>query len=445
MQKNREKWGSRAGFILAAVGSAVGLGNIWRFPTIVGQSGGGAFLIVYLLIVFVIGIPLIIGELAIGRRGKSNIVTAFKKISPQGKWWIIGTLGVTIGFVVLSFYSVISGWAIAYMFKFATGGMASPGLAGASNAFEALVSHPYIPLIWHGVFLALVVFVVILGIHKGIEKASKILMPILFALLIALVIRSVTLEGSLEGIVWFIEPDWSRISLSTVLGALGQVFFSLSLGMGTIITYGSYLGEEEKIPSNSVIIAAADVGIAVLSALIIIPAVFAYGVEPDLGIPLIFVTLPLVFGALPLGNIFGTLFFALLVIAALTSGISLLQVVVAYFTESFEWGTKKAAIITGAIIFALGIPSALSMGLLEDVKILGLSVIDMMDALSSKLLLPLSGLLTALFLGWVWKPKSAIAEIQKKGNPFSLGRPWSLIVKFVLPAVLSYIVISGLL
>lgn len=445
MQKNRENWGSRTGFILATVGSAVGLGNIWRFPTVVGQSGGGAFLIIYLLIIFIIGVPLIIGELAIGRRGQSNIVSSFKSIKPGSKWWIIGTLGVTTGFVVLSFYSVISGWTIAYVFKFVTGTISSPGIADASNTFEALVSHPYTPLVWHGVFMGLVVFVVILGIHKGIEKASKILMPILFALIIVLVIRSVTLEGAMEGIRWFIRPDWSQISFRTVLSALGQVFFSLSLGMGTIITYGSYLNQKEKIPSSSVIIASADVGIAILAALIIIPAVFAYGVEPDLGIPLIFVTLPLVFGSLPFGNIFGALFFGLLVIAALTSGISLLQVVVAYFNETFEWGKRKAAIITGLVVFALGVPSALSMGLLAEFKILGLPFIDVMDELSSKILLPVSGLLTALFLGWAWKPKDALAEIQRHGRPFSLEKPWALVVRFILPVVLSYIVVSGLL
>lgn len=439
----REKWGSRLGFILAAVGSAVGLGNIWRFPTIVGISGGGAFLFVYLLIIIFVGIPLIIGELAIGRRGKSNIVSAFKEIKPDGKWWIIGTLGVATGFIVLSFYSVISGWAMAYVFKFISGDFVRPNTLAAVQSFESLVSNAYVPLVWHGLFMGLVVFVVILGIHKGIEKASKILMPVLFLLLIVLMLRSITLKGAAEGVAWFFRPDWSQLSFSTVLGALGQVFFSLSLGMGTIITYGSYLSEKENIPSNSIIIAAADIGIAILAALIIIPAVFAYGVQPDIGVPLIFVTLPMVFGSLPLGSFFGALFFILLVIAALTSGISLLQVVVAYFSETFAWSRKKASVLTGTVIFILGIPSALSAGLLADVKIFNEPLLEMMDMLSSKILLPISGLLTAIFIGWIWKPKAAVMELRRNGIRFSLSRQWGLIVKFVLPAVLSYIVISG--
>ncbi len=443
MDRNRENWGSRAGFILAMVGSAVGLGNIWRFPTTVGQSGGGAFLFIYVLIIFVIGIPLIIGELTIGRRGKSNIVHSIKKIDPKGKWWFIGLLGVTTGFVVLSFYSVISGWAIAYVIKFLSGNFRDIEPEIVSEMFENLVSHPIIPLIWHAIFMCFVIFIVMLGIHKGIEKASKILMPILFVLLLILCIRSVTLEGASEGIMWFLKPDWSTLNLNIILGALGQVFFTLSLGMGTIITYGSYLSDNENIPSNSVIIAFSDLAIAIISALIIIPAVFALGLEPDVGMPLIFVTLPLVFSELPLGSFFGALFFSLLVIAAITSGISLLQVVVAYFTESFDWSKKKAAVITGVVIFVLGIPSSLSRGILSDFQIFNNQFLELMDLFSSKILLPVGGLLTALFIGWVWTPKGCISEVEKNNNNFQLKVPWAFIIKFILPIVLTYIIITG--
>ncbi|MDQ2086263.1 sodium-dependent transporter [Herbivorax sp. ANBcel31] len=443
MNENREKWGSRSGFILAMVGSAIGLGNIWRFPTVVGQSGGGAFILLYLLIIFGIGIPLMIGELAIGRRGKSNIVATFKKINPKGKWWITGVIGVTSGFVILSFYSVISGWVMAYIVKFISGEFNNLDTQEISHTYESLVSHPSVPLFWHGLFMVMVISIVMLGIHKGIEKTSKILMPILFAILLILVFRSITLEGAAEGIKWLFKPDWSLITIPTILSALGQVFFSLSLGMGTIITYGSYLNDSENIPYNSVIIAFSDVFIAIISAVVIIPAVFAYGVQPDVGMPLIFITLPLIFGALPLGNFFGTLFFILLLIASLTSGISLLQVVVAYFTETFKWSKKKASIITGFITFLMGIPSSLSTGLLENYTIFGEPILDFMDSLSSRILLPVGGLLTALFIGWVWKPKSTIEEMQKQDNKVPLGRQWSFVVKFILPVVLSYIIISG--
>ena len=237
LEKNREQWGSRVGFILAAAGSAIGLGNIWRFPTVVGQSGGGAFIIVYLLIIFVIGIPLMIGELAIGRRGKRNIVGAFKEIKPGRPWWIIGALGVLAGFVILSYYSVIAGWSVSYIFKFLSGQFADVGAGGSEDVFGQLVSSPLEPLMWHGVFMAMTIGIVIFGIDKGIERASKIMMPVLFFLLVVLAIRSLTLPGAMEGLRWYLTPNFGAINISIILGALGQVYFSLSLGMGAIMTY----------------------------------------------------------------------------------------------------------------------------------------------------------------------------------------------------------------
>ena len=445
MSKQRVQWSSKSGFIFATIGSAIGLGNIWRFPTAAGQSGGGVFVVIYLIIIFIIGIPLMIGELSIGRKGKRNIVSCFKQIKPNGSWWFIGALGVFTGFVILSFYSVISGWSLAYLYHFLLGSFMGASGQEIEAIFNNLVGHPFIPLFWHGLFVILTISIVLSGIEKGIEKFSKILMPILLVLLVLLAIRSVTLDGALEGVWWLLRPDFEMLSLGLVLGALGQVFFSLSLGMGALITYGSYLSDKENIPQSAMIISFSDLAIAIVAGLIIIPAVFSFGLEPTMGPPLIFLTLPLVFGALPLGSFFGGLFFLLLSIAAITSAISLLEVTVAYFIEAKLWRRKKASFIAGCIVFVLGIPSSLSRGLLSEQLILGMPFLDFMDSLSSKLLLPLAGLLTALFIGWVWTPKESLHEIKKEGSIFTLEKPWALAVKFLLPVALLYILITGLL
>lgn len=445
MEKSRGQWGSRLGFILAAAGSAIGLGNIWRFPTQVGQSGGGAFILVYLIIIFIVGIPLMIGELAIGRRGKINIVGAFKKIKPGSPWWIIGVLGVLAGFAILSYYSVIAGWAVSYIFKFLTGQLADLGAGESGDVFGQLVSSPVEPLIWHGVFMAMTIGIVIFGIDKGIERASKIMMPILFLLLIVLAVRTLTLDGAMEGLRWYLTPNFRAIDISTVLGALGQVFFSLSLGMGAIMTYGSYLTDDNDIPNSAVLISIADLSIAILAGLIIIPAVFAFGFAPEAGPPLIFIILPAVFGAMPLGNLVGALFFLLLTIAALTSAISLLEVPVSYVIDELKWSRKKAATLVGVAIFLLGIPSSLSMGIWQEIFFFGMPFLDFMDFLSSYLLLPIGGLLTAIFIGWAWGSREALKELSKEGVQFSLRGPWFAVVKYILPIVLLYILITGLL
>lgn len=445
MEKNREQWGSRVGFILAAAGSAIGLGNIWRFPTVVGQSGGGAFILLYLVIIFVIGIPLMIGELTIGRRGKSNIVRAFKNIRPDGPWWIIGALGVMGGFVILSYYSVIAGWSVSYIFKFLSGQLSDLGTGQSADVFGNLVSSPLEPLMWHAIFMAMTIGIVIFGIDKGIERASKIMMPVLFALLFLLAIRALTLDGAMEGLRWYLTPDFSAVNIYIVLGALGQVFFSLSLGMGAIMTYGSYLPDDTDIPNSAVLISLADLSIAILAGLIIIPSVFAFGFEPNTGPALIFITLPAVFGSLPLGNLFGALFFLLLTIAALTSAISLLEVPVSYIIDEFKWPRKKASIIVGIIIFLLGIPSSLSMGILGEALLFGMPFLDFMDFFASNLLLPLGGLLTAIFIGWIWGSRGVTEEITKHGVNFGIKSIWFTIVKFVLPIVLVYILITGLI
>ena len=442
---NREQWDSRWGFVLATVGSAIGLGNIWRFPTAVGQSGGGAFLVLYLVIILFIGVPLMICELSIGRRGNTNIVDSFGKIKKGSYWWLAGLLGIITGFVILSFYSVIAGWSLNYIFKFVGGQFSNPTAEQAELIFEQFISRPLTPLLWQAIFVALTISIVTLGIKGGIEKFSKTLMPFMFFLLFLLAARSMTLEGAGEGITWYLRPDFSLLNIDIILGALGQVFFSLSLGMGSIITYGSYLKKENNLPRSSLIISITDLAIAITAGLIIIPAVFAFGLSPQSGPPLIFITLPLVFGALPLGNVLGALFFLLLSIAAITSSISIMEVIVAYFIDKFEKPRKTVSMVTGVVIFLIGIPSSLSRGPLQDFLVFNLPFLELMDYISAHLLLPLAGLLIAVFVGWIWTPDSAVKEINLSANKFRLARPWAVIVKYLLPIILTYILISGLI
>ena len=326
-------------------------------------------------------------------------------------------------------------------------GSLTGNLSGAETGeiFASLTANPLIPLFYQLLFIGVTTFIVVKGIGKGIEKFSKYLMPLLILLLIALAIRAVALEGALEGVIWYLRPDFSEIGVATVLGALGQVFFSLSLGMGAILTYGSYLDKKANIPQNAMIISISDLLISIIAGLIIIPAVFAFGLEVEAGPPLIFITLPVVFGAMPFGAFFGALFFILLSIAAITSSISILEVIVAYFVDEKKWNRKKATMLAGVLIFAVSIPISLSQGLLADVRLLGLDFLDLADAFTGRLLLPLSGLFSVIFIGWVWKRDNALIHIREENIKFSLGETWLSIVKYVLPLVMVYILISGLL
>lgn len=444
MDQRREQWNSSIGFIFAAAGSAIGLGNIWRFPTVVGQNGGGAFVLLYLLIVFLVGIPVLIVELTLGREAQRNVVGAFRRLRAGRPWIIIGVLGLAAGFIILSFYSVIAGWSVAYIFKFLMGDFTNLSPSGIQAQFGNLVAHPTIPLLWHGLFMAMTVGIVILGVAKGIERWSKILMPVLLVLLLVLGLRSTTLEGAREGVYWLLRPDFSQLSFNTVLVALGQAFFSLSLGMGAMMTYGSYLSKRENIPRNAMYIALADVAIALLAGLVIIPAVFAFGLDPEIGPPLIFVTLPSVFESMPLGNFFGTLFFFLLSIAALTSAISLLEVVVAYFVDELKWGRLLAAPLVGFVIFLLGVPSSLSNGPLAHLQLWGLGILDFKDWFTANLVLPLGGLLMVIFVGWAWGKGRAVSAVEAEGQRFALREHWFALVRWILPAALAYILYSGL-
>ncbi len=445
-EKTRGSWGSRAGFVIAAAGSAIGLGNIWKFPYIVGQNGGGAFVIVYLICIALIGLPIMLAEFTIGRKTHKNPVGAYKDICPQGLWFLVGGMGVLAGFLILSFYSVVAGWTIAYIVKsiFAT----VTHFESASDAgkyFGEFAANPLETLFYHTIFMVLCMSIVIKGVRSGIERWCTILMPTLLFILVLLVIRSLTLDGAWEGVVFYLKPDFSKLTAHGVLVALGHAFFSLSLGMGAMITYGSYLSEKENLASSALIVGVLDTVIALLAGLMIFPAVFAMGLEPSAGPGLVFHVLPAVFSKMPFGSIVSVAFFALLAIAALTSGISLLEVVVAYFIDEIRWSRKKAVLIVGGVVFVLGIPSALSFGAFGEYKLFGMNFFDIVDQIASNYLLHLGGLLICVFVGYVWGSKPALEEVHIGEHKFPFAGGWVFLIKYISPFAVGIILIAKLM
>lgn len=442
MNTSHENWGSRVGFILATAGSAIGLGNIWKFPYIAGENGGAAFIIIYLGIVFTIGLSVMLAEIAIGRRAQTDAIHAFAKLGKPG-WSFIGVLGVLTAFVVLSFYSVVAGWCIAYVVKSASGAFSGMDAAEVGAAFGAFVGSPVTPIIYHGIFAALTIAVVIGGVSGGIEKTSKVLMPLFFVILVALVVRSITLPGAEKGLEFFLAPDFSKVSATTIIAALGQAFFSLSLGMAALLTFGSYVGKDMNLGKSAVQITVLDTLVAILAGLAILPAVFAIGMDPAAGPGLTFVTLPAVFNSMPGGYVFAIIFFVLLTIAALTSSVSILETVVAFFANT-GLSRRTAAIGAGTVAFLAGIPSSLSVGIWSDVHFIkGQGFLDSASWLTDKLLLPIGGLLICIFAGWIMGP-IALREVAGDGKPGILARAWLFILRFIAPAAILLILVSGL-
>jgi NSS family neurotransmitter:Na+ symporter len=439
----RSRWGTRLGFILAATGSAVGLGNIWKFPYMAGENGGAAFLIIYLALVFTIGLSVMLCEFVIGRAAERNPVGAYEKLK-GGHWKIIGFCGVAAGFIILSFYSVVAGWAVAYIFK-ATGGLLTTSDPAALGAiFSKFSSDPGQPLLYHAIFMTLTVLVVIGGINGGIERTCRILLPLLFLILVALAIRAVTLPGAMEGVKFFLAPDFSKVTRATINGALSQAFFSLSLGMGAMITYASYLSREINLTRATFLITLCDTMVALTAGLVILPAVFAFSYDPSAGPGLVFITLPAVFAKMPLGVLFAVLFFILLTIAALTSAVSLLEVVVAYFVDERGWQRRRAAIVIGSAIFLLGIPSSLSLGVWSGFTIGGKEFLSMMDYVGSNILLPVGGIAVSVFVGWVILPRALDEATGGGTHPFPLAPIWRFICRYVAPIAVGWILVSGL-
>lgn len=442
--QGRENWGSRFGFIMAAAGSAVGLGNIWRFPYTTGENGGGAFLLIYLAIIFGFGLAVVMAEMLIGRTAQKNPVGAFKQLGGKG-WPLVGYMGVLTGFIITSFYVVVAGWCLAYIGFMATGQVATADPDVLGGTFTAFISSTTSPLAYALGFMVLVVTVLLGGIASGIERANKVLMPALFVLLLILVGRSVTLDGAEEGLRFYLVPDWSKVTLGTFREAVAQAFFSISLGMGTMITYGSYLSLKENIPSSATTVVLLDSSVAILAGLMIIPAVFAAGLSPSAGPGLTFITLPAVFAAMPAGTFFGVLFFVLLSIAALTSAVSILEPMVSYFVDEHGTARKKAVLIICGLCFALGIPASLSLGVLGDFKLFGLNWFDLMDKLATSFMLPMGGLCVAIFTGWFWGPQ-AIAALSNNGALTQRWAPvWLFIVRFVAPLGIGWILVSNLI
>jgi len=442
--KGRGNWSSQFGFIAAAAGSAVGLGNIWKFPYITGQYGGAAFVLVYLLFVILVCIPIMNSELLVGRKSGKNALGAFKELAPKSSWWIVGLMGIIAGFVILSYYSVIAGWATAYIFK--SGAYMAAG-ADPADVFVSFITSPVTPIIWHAIFMLICIGIVMAGIEKGIEKYSKILMPALVLILLVLIVRSLTLPGAGAGLSFYLKPDFGKLSAEGILAALGQAFFSLSLGMGCMITYGSYLKKDQDIPANSYWIAGTDTAIALLAGLAIFPAVFAFGFEPGAGPGLTFITVPAVFASMgAIGHFFGILFFILLTVAAITSAISLLEVVCAYFIDEKKWNRKKAAWIMGIIIFLLGIPSSLGQGVWSGYKFIGgRDFLDSLDFIASNILLPLGGFLLCIFIGWYWGTDKAVEEgnIGAKGA-LTLGGGYRFLIKYVAPIAIFVVFLKSI-
>ncbi|QKS72151.1 sodium-dependent transporter [Paenalkalicoccus suaedae] len=443
----REQWASKLGFMLAALGSAVGLGNIWRFSYVAGESGGGAFLLVYLLCIVAIGIPIVLAEFAIGRRSQSDVVGSFQSLAPGKPWVLAGYLGVASAFIILSFYGVVAGWSLHYFIQYFAGGPSLEGGMSYGDYFGAFTSNMVQPLFWQFAFMALTVGIVFVGVKKGIELSNKILMPLLAILVIVLAGYSLTLGGASEAISFLFSPDWSALGEPAVwFSALSQAFFSLSLGMGALITYGSYLNQKEKLPGAAVGVSIMDSGFAIIAGLMIFPAVFAFGIAPDSGPGLVFITLPEIFNNLSLGTLFGLLFFFLLTAAAISSGVSLLEVAVAFFMRQMNWTRQKAALIIGTIIFLIGLPSSFSFGAWSDVTVLGdRSIFDSMDFLASYIFLPVGGFIIALFVGWGWKKADALAAGDLQGSAIGIVWIWILRIAAPIAILLVFLYSTGLL
>jgi NSS family neurotransmitter:Na+ symporter len=442
--QERDSFGSKLGIIAAAAGSAIGLGNIWKFPYITGVYGGAAFIVVYLICIAVIGFPVMLSEFIIGRKAQRNAIGSFKKLAPGKPWFLTGWMGVAAAFMILAFYGVVAGWCMEYIVKALTNAFAGQSPDAIGGMFSSFISATAKPIFWQVFFMLLTGLIVVAGVKDGIEKYAKILMPTLLVIIIILDIRAVTLPGSGAGLAFLFKPDWSKVSAEGVLVALGHAFFSLSLGMGTMITYGSYIGKKENLADTAIQVTIADTLIALLAGIAIFPAVFAFGIEPGVGPGLVFVTLPNIFQQMPGGYFFAILFFILLTVAALTSSISILEVVVAYFVEELKMARKRATIIATIAITLVGIPCSLSMGPMSDVLFFGKNFFDLLDFTASNILLPLGGLFIAAFVGWYMGKKNVEEEVNQEGVNVGYIPLFMFLTKFIAPIAIAIVFLNGI-
>lgn len=449
-RNDRASFGSKLGVILASAGSAVGLGNIWRFPFETGNHGGAAFILVYIGCVLLMGIPIMIAEFVIGRRSRANTARAYQILAPGTHWRWVGRMGVLAGFLILSYYSVVAGWTLEFIGEAATNSFAGKTADGFIAAFNSFTGHPWRPVLWLVVFLLATHFIVVRGIEKGIERASKIMMPMLLLLLLILAVCSVSLPGAGKGIEFLLRPDFSKVNGDVLLGAMGQAFYSLSLGMGCLCTYASYFRNDTNLPKTAFSVGCIDTAVAVLAGIIIFPAAFSVGIQPDAGPSLLFITLPNVFqqafGGLPVvAVVLSVMFYVLLALAALTSTISLHEVVTAYLHEEFSMTRNRAAwLVTGGCI-VLGIVCSLSLGIGKEYTLFGMTLFDLFDFVTAKIMLPAGGLFISLFAGWYLDKKILWEEISNRGTlKVSVYRILVFILKFVSPVAIAGIFINEL-
>lgn len=445
---DRDGFTSTFGVLVATLGSAVGLGNIWKFPSLTGANGGAGFLLVYLAATLLMGLPVMIVETMLGRTARADAVTIFETVAPKGQWWwkAIGWMGFAAALLILAFYSEVAGWVYAYIVKAVAGDIATSDPKAASQAFGELVSSPMASIVWQWVVLGLSGSIIMLGVAKGIEAVARKLMPLLFVLLLILGLRSLTLPGAAKGLAFLFDPDFSKITPSVALTALGLAFFKLSLGMGTMLTYGSYFRDDQNIPVTAGRVMLADLSISMLAGIAIFPAVFSFGFEPAAGPSLVFMIIPAVFTAMPGGQLFMTIFFVLTAVASIGAILSMLEVPVAVLSERFRMGRKKASLCSILTVAVLGAPAALSHSLTADIKIFGLTPFDLFDAASSNILLPLGGILICLFAGWVF----GLPELQRRlGNEGRLNnrrlvKAVFVLVRYIAPILIAIVLLDGL-
>jgi len=429
----RESFSSRFGVIAAAAGSAVGLGNIWRFPYLLGENGGAAFLLLYLFIALLIGIPIMMSEMLIGRLSRKNVIGAFHFLTPGRPWFLVGVMGVGAAFVIMAFYSVVGAWTIEYVYASMTRSLEGLSVEQLNDYYLHFTTDFYRPVLWTLLFMALNVIIVMGGVKGGIEKYSKFLMPLLFVIIVFLMFRSLSLDGAWAGVEFLFKPDFSKMTAKTVMVALGQVFFSMSIGMGVMATYGSYISKKERLGNTAISVTSVDTLVAVLSSLVIFPAVFAFGLKPDAGPGLVFVTLPNIFAKMGGGFLFASLFFLLLSIAALTSTFSLLEVVVAYFTEELQMKRRVATLVAAVVMTVMSV-----------FCVKYAAFFSVLEFLSSNILLPVGGMFIVLFVVWVLQRHVVKNELEAGGNTMKFFPVFWWLIKFIAPLAIALVFFNGL-
>ena len=444
-EQNRATFGSKLGVIMATVGCAVGLGNIWRFPYMIGQNGGAAFLAIYIICIILLGLPVMLSEFFIGRYTRKNAAGAFKVLAPGTKWSLIGYNGVLASFLILGFSSVVAGWTLEYIIQAVTGSLSDKAPEVFAQDFKLFSTEIFRPILWTVTFIGLTHFIVVSGVKEGIERTSKVMMPILFLILLALCIRSVTLPNASEGLYFLFKPDFSKITSAVVLSAMGQAFFSLSIGMGCLITYSSYFSKDTKMQITALQVTILDTLVAVMAGIMIFPAVFSFGIAPTAGPELVFITLPNVFQQLPMGAIWSLVFFLLLALAALTSTISLHEVATAYVHEEYQITRTKAAWFVSGGVMVLGILSSLSIGIWKEYTLFGLTFFDLLDYLTAKIMLPFGGMLICIYLGNRVDRKILKEELTNKGTvPFYFFNTYAFFMKYIAPIAIGMIFLNEL-